>query len=69
MAQDGISASDRATTMRLIRPTSVTDDFTRPTSPGAKDEGSAPTGHTEAAVDLADGCNPRGRFANRQPKR
>jgi 3,4-dihydroxy 2-butanone 4-phosphate synthase/GTP cyclohydrolase II len=54
----GISASDRATTMRLLAdPTSVADDFTRPghvVPLRAKDGGVLRRpGHTEAAVDLA----------------
>ncbi|HEU0192025.1 MAG TPA: bifunctional 3,4-dihydroxy-2-butanone-4-phosphate synthase/GTP cyclohydrolase II [Mycobacterium sp.] len=54
----GISASDRATTMRLLAdPGSVADDFTRPghvVPLRAKDGGVLRRpGHTEAAVDLA----------------
>ncbi|MGB3893880.1 MAG: 3,4-dihydroxy-2-butanone-4-phosphate synthase, partial [Mycolicibacter sinensis] len=54
----GISASDRATTMRLLSdPGSVADDFTRPghvVPLRAKDGGVLRRpGHTEAAVDLA----------------
>ncbi len=54
----GISASDRATTMRLLAdPASVADDFTRPghvVPLRAKDGGVLRRpGHTEAAVDLA----------------
>ena len=54
----GISASDRATTMRLLAdPTSVAEDFTRPghvVPLRAKDGGVLRRpGHTEAAVDLA----------------
>ena len=54
----GISASDRATTMRLLAdPTAVADDFTRPghvVPLRAKDGGVLRRpGHTEAAVDLA----------------
>ena len=54
----GISASDRATTMRLLAdPTSVADEFTKPghvVPLRAKDGGVLRRpGHTEAAVDLA----------------
>jgi 3,4-dihydroxy 2-butanone 4-phosphate synthase/GTP cyclohydrolase II len=54
----GISASDRATTMRLLAdPASVAEDFTRPghvVPLRAKDGGVLRRpGHTEAAVDLA----------------
>ena len=54
----GISASDRATTMRLLAdPSSVSDDFTKPghvVPLRAKDGGVLRRpGHTEAAVDLA----------------
>ena len=54
----GISASDRATTMRLLaNPTSIAEDFTRPghvVPLRAKDGGVLRRpGHTEAAVDLA----------------
>src|SRR3981081_422374 len=54
----GISASDRATTMRLLAdPSSVADDFTKPghvVPRGAKEGGVLRRpGHTEAAVDLA----------------
>src|SRR5271165_3885473 len=54
----GISASDRATTMRLLAdPGSVADDFTRPghVFPLRAREGGVlrRPGHTEAAVDLA----------------
>jgi 3,4-dihydroxy 2-butanone 4-phosphate synthase/GTP cyclohydrolase II len=54
----GISASDRATTMRLLAdPTSIAEDFTRPghvVPLRAKDGGVLRRpGHTEAAVDLA----------------
>ena len=54
----GISASDRATTMRLLAdPGSVAEDFTRPghvVPLRAKDGGVLRRpGHTEAAVDLA----------------
>ncbi len=54
----GISASDRATTMRLLaNPASVANDFTRPghvVPLRAKDGGVLRRpGHTEAAVDLA----------------
>src|SRR5580658_2159446 len=54
----GISASDRATTMRLLAdPGSVADDFTRPghVVPLRAKEGGVlrRPGHTEAAVDLA----------------
>lgn len=54
----GISASDRATTMRLLaNPSSAADDFTRPghvVPLRAKDGGVLRRpGHTEAAVDLA----------------
>src|ERR1700739_4979602 len=54
----GISASDRATTMRLLAdPSSVADDFTRPghVVPLRAKEGGVlrRPGHTEAAVDLA----------------
>jgi 3,4-dihydroxy 2-butanone 4-phosphate synthase/GTP cyclohydrolase II len=54
----GISASDRATTMRLLAdPHSVADDFTKPghvVPLRAKDGGVLRRpGHTEAAVDLA----------------
>src|ERR671921_2164310 len=63
----GISASDRATTMRLLaEPSSVAEDFTRPghvVPLRAKDGGVLRRpGHTEAAVDLAvlAGLNPAG---------
>src|ERR1700741_4522382 len=63
----GISASDRATTMRLLaNPTSVAEDFTRPghvVPLRAKDGGVLRRpGHTEAAVDLAriGGLSPAG---------
>ena len=54
----GISASDRATTMRMLAdPDSVADDFTRPghvVPLRAKDGGvRRRPGHTDAAVDLA----------------
>src|SRR5258708_39672115 len=54
----GISASDRATTMRLLAdPASIAEDFTRPghvVPLRAKDGGVLRRpGHTEAAVDLA----------------
>src|SRR5919197_5166863 len=54
----GISASDRATTMRLLAdPSSVAEDFARPghvVPLRAKDGGVLRRpGHTEAAVDLA----------------
>src|SRR6201984_858834 len=54
----GISASDRATTMRLLAdPNSVAEDFSRPghvVPLRAKDGGVLRRpGHTEAAVDLA----------------
>ena len=54
----GISASDRATTMRLLSdPSSVSEDFTKPghvVPLRAKDGGVLRRpGHTEAAVDLA----------------
>ena len=54
----GISASDRATTMRLLAdPTSIAEEFTRPghvVPLRAKDGGVLRRpGHTEAAVDLA----------------
>ena len=63
----GISASDRATTMRLLAdPTSVADDFTRPGQvvPLRAKEGGVlrRPGPTEAAVDLAKlaGLQPAG---------
>jgi 3,4-dihydroxy 2-butanone 4-phosphate synthase / GTP cyclohydrolase II len=63
----GISASDRATTMRLLAdPDSVANDFTRPghvVPLRAKDGGVLRRpGHTEAAVDLARmaGLSPAG---------
>src|ERR1700753_2013178 len=63
----GISASDRATTMKLLAdPDSVADDFTRPghvVPLRAKDGGVLRRpGHTEAAVDLARmaGLSPAG---------
>ena len=63
----GISASDRATTMRLLAdPGSVADDFTRPghVVPLRAKEGGVlrRPGHTEAAVDLAQmaGLSPAG---------
>src|SRR6201990_742046 len=59
----GISASDRATTMRLLAdPTSIAEDFTRPghvVPLRAKDGGVLRRpGHTEAAVDLAQRGGP-----------
>src|SRR5271169_6991660 len=63
----GISASDRATTMRLLAdPTSIANDFTRPghVVPLRAKEGGVlrRPGHTEAAVDLArlSGSQPAG---------
>src|SRR5436190_2785447 len=63
----GISASDRATTMRLLAdPASVAEDFTKPghVVPLRAKEGGVlrRPGHTEAAVDLARlaGLNPAG---------
>src|ERR1700692_4727798 len=63
----GISASDRATTMKLLAdPGSVANDFTRPghvVPLRAKDGGVLRRpGHTEAAVDLAvlAGLSPAG---------
>ena len=63
----GISASDRATTMRLLAdPSSTADDFTKPghvVPLRAKDGGVLRRpGHTEAAVDLARlaGLHPAG---------
>lgn len=72
----GISASDRATTMRLLAdPTSVADDFTRPghvVPLRAKDGGvlrRPATPRPPWTWPGWPGCNPRGRFARSSAKK